>query len=198
MTLYAIFDPLNPEPTYGSIDTLLAQWDNEPRHEAGPSYVYAFRDASGSVFYVGKGRGSRAHDADEHRHGRLGYYVAEFLNHTYNVEILRSGLSNDDAELLESLLISHFGRQLVNWAGNVGATTQTVTVAEARETAQALRVRAQAAASERRLNDAVSICREGLSYFSEWERADHEAELCQLRELDTVPLCVRAGRGCAP
>ena len=74
--------------------------------------VYTFRDADGSLFYVGKGRGNRAHDTNEHRHGRLGYYIAEFLNHHYSVDILRSGLSEGDAELLEALVLENLARGL--------------------------------------------------------------------------------------
>jgi hypothetical protein len=190
MTLIAAFDPLNP--AFDSIESLLADWDRRPRDGAGRWYVYAFRDAGGSPFYVGKGYGSRAHDAEGHRHGRLGYYVAEFLNQQYSVELLRSGLSNDDAELLEALLISGFGYQLVNWAGNLGRPPAIVPpLAQVREKATGDRKRARAAASEHRLDEAIAICRDCLSYVSEWQRAEHEAEVSQLRELAKTSLAAR-------
>ena len=129
MTLIAIFDAFNPPPDGTSIDAFLVDWDRQQRAEAGSSYVYAFRDAADSVVYIGKGKGSRAHDVDTHRHGRLGYYIAEFLNGTYTVDILRNGLCPDDAESLEAQLIEVFGAQLVNWAGNLG----TMLTAEAVE-----------------------------------------------------------------
>ena len=65
---------------------------------------------------MGKGIAHRAQDADAHRHGRLGYCIANFLGGTYSVEVLRSGLTNDDAEALEAWLIAGLGAQLVNWA----------------------------------------------------------------------------------
>lgn len=158
--MYAVFDPLNPEQDYASIDVFLADWDRRQHDEAGRSYVYAFRDATGSVFYVGKGQGTRAHDVDTHRHGRLGYYIAKFLGEIYTVEILRNRLSPDDAEFLEAQLIDIFGRQLVNWAGNVGSvlTREVVTqMRDVRPTIQAQRAGARAAAAEDRLEDAVSM-----------------------------------------
>lgn len=115
----------------------------------------------------------------------------KFLNNQYSVEILRSGLRDDDAELLEALLLENLGSQLVNWADNFGALPQTVTVAQAREAGQALRDRARAVAAAARLDEAVSICREGLSYFSNWETTDHEAELGQLRQLALKALAAR-------
>jgi hypothetical protein len=190
MTLIAAFDFLNP--TFDSIEALLADWDRRQRDGAGRWYVYAFRAAGGSVFYVGKGYGSRAHDAEGHRHGRLGYYVAEFLNQQYSVELLRSGLSNNDAELLEALLVGGFGYELVNWAGNLGRPPATVPpLAQVREKASGDRNRARAAASEHRLDEAIAICRDCLSYVSEWQRAEHEDEVSQLRELAKTSLAAR-------
>jgi hypothetical protein len=192
MAVYAVFDPLNPHGKYASIESLLADWDSQGHVENGAWYVYAFVDEAGSVFYIGKGTGTRAHDADGHRHGRLGYYVSEFWKDQYTVRILKSGLSNDDAELLEAMLFESFGDQLVNWAGNVGAMARTVTVAQARDTAKGFRTRARAAAAEGRLDEAESICREALSYLSKVESTEHEAELEQLRQLGRASLAARA------
>ena len=108
MSTTAVFDPFGPTPNTESMDAFLADWDRQRdeiarldpglRTATGSSYVYAFHDATGSIFYIGKGYGNRAHDLDCHRHGRLGYYVAEFLGGTYTANILRDGLSPDDAE----------------------------------------------------------------------------------------------------
>lgn len=144
------------------------------------------------MFYVGKGCGSRAHDVEGHRHGRLGYYIAEFLNQQYGVELLREGLSEDDAELLEAHLIGAFGYQLVNWAGNLGRPTVTVPpLAQVRQKATGDRNRARAAASEHRLDDAIAICRACLSYISEWQQAERQDEVNQLRELARTSLAAR-------
>jgi len=191
MTMFAIFDPLDPAPEYASVDAFLADWDRRQHTEAGSSYVYAFRDAAGSVFYIGKGQGNRAHDVNTHRHGRLGYYVAEFLAGTYTVDILRNGLSRDGAEVLEAQLIEIFGRQLVNWAGNLGTMLTADAVAQMRESAEGLRARAREAAAGDRLQDAVAICQEALAYLSKWERTQHETEVHQLELLAASALAAR-------
>ena len=91
MALIAVFGPLNPHGKYASIESLFADWDSHAHDENGPWYVYAFVDAAGSVFYIGMGAGARAHDAEGHRHGRLGYYVSEFLHGQYTVRMLKTG-----------------------------------------------------------------------------------------------------------
>jgi hypothetical protein len=53
MTMFARFS-LDPAPNDASIEAFLADWDRRPHSEVGRSYVYAFRDAAGSVFYIGK------------------------------------------------------------------------------------------------------------------------------------------------
>jgi hypothetical protein len=194
MTVYAVFEPFNPPPDCTSIDRFLSDWDQRQHDEAGRAYVYAFRDAAGSVFYIGKGQGNRAHDTDRHRHGRLGYYVAEFLGGTYTVDILRNRLSFDDAEVLEAQLIEIFGGQLVNWNGNLGnvLTSDVITqMRDVRSMMQALRVSARAEAAADRLETAVSICREALACLSEWERTEHETEVRELERLADTSLAAR-------
>jgi hypothetical protein len=85
MTMFAVFDPFDPAPNCEFIDAFLADWDRRQHTGAagGSSYVYAFRDAAGSAFYIGKGQGNRAYEVDTHRHGRLGYYIAKFLGGTW-------------------------------------------------------------------------------------------------------------------
>ena len=190
MSVIAVFDPFGPAPNSTSIDAFLADWDRLPRTEAGSSYVYALRDAAGSVFYIGKGLGNRAHDVEGHRHGRLGYYLAEFLSGTYTVDLLRTGLSPDDAELLESQLIETFGPQLVNWEGNLGTIFTEASVAQLHEGAEGLRARACAAA-EHRLEEAVSLCGEALANLSKWEQTKHETEVHELESLAATSLAAR-------
>jgi len=189
MTMYGVFDPLDPQPDYASIDEFLADWDRRQHDEAGSSYVYAFRDAAGSAFYIGKGKGTRAHNADQHRHGRLGYYIAEFLAGIYTVDILKRGLSNDDAELLEAMLIQSFAGQLVNWENNLGSLRGSL--GQMRDMAGSLRTRAREAAAEDRFEEAVSICREAVAYVSKYEQTEHETEVLELERLAPSSLAAR-------
>jgi hypothetical protein len=76
-------------------------------------YVYCHRDASGRIFYVGKGVGQRAWSRD--RHPVWHKYVSERLGGSYSVEIHREGLTEPEAEALEDELITQLGEQLVNW-----------------------------------------------------------------------------------
>lgn len=194
MSIIARFSPFDPVPNTTSIDAFLSDWDRRHRTETGNSYVYAFRDAAGSAFYIGKGLGNRAHDVDGHRHGRLGYYVAEFLGGTYTVHVLRNGLSPDDAEELESELIDAFGAQLVNWNGNLGnvLTSEISTqLRDVRPTIQAQRACARAEAAGDRLEEAISISRNALAYLSTWERTQHETKIHELERLAVTSLAAR-------
>ena len=191
--MFAVFDPFNPPPDCTSIDAFLAEWDVRPHDEAGRCTLYAFHDA-GSVFYIGKGQGNRAHDTDRHRHGRLGYYVAKFLGGTYTVDILRNGLSFDDAEFLEAQLIEAFSGQLVNWFGNLGSvlTSDVITqLSDVRPIVQVQRLSARAEAAADLLEKAVFICRQVLAYLSEWERTEHETEVRELERLAATSLAAR-------
>lgn len=76
-------------------------------------YVYFHLDQSGHIFYIGKGTDRRAWSAD--RHPVWKKYVAERLKGKYNVEIHRDGLTETEAEELESSLIAEYGEQLINW-----------------------------------------------------------------------------------
>ena len=80
--------------------------------QANDSYVYAHRDAFGKVFYVGKGKGLRAWSKNRHPvwHEYLRRNGSQFT-----VEILASGLTDDEACEREDALIGQFGAQLVNW-----------------------------------------------------------------------------------
>lgn len=76
-------------------------------------YVYFHRDSSGQIFYIGKGTGQRAWSRD--RHPAWKKYVAGRLGGEYKVEIYRNGLTEAEAEGLESLLIDEHGKNLINW-----------------------------------------------------------------------------------
>jgi hypothetical protein len=191
MTLFASFDLFEPDPKGLSLAELLSHWDRQPRQGAGGAYVYAFRDAVFSVFYVGKGVGHRAYDKQGHRHGRLGYYIANFLSDTYSVDVLKSDLSNEDAEALEAWLIEGLVGQLVNWAGNLGSLLTSESVARIREGTTTLRARAREQANKGNVEDSISLCREALAHLSEWERNQHDAEVRELERLSTTSLAAR-------
>lgn len=76
-------------------------------------YVYFHRDKAGSIFYVGKGTKRRANSRD--RHPAWKKYVTEHLLGEYSVEIHVDGLTEEQAEGLESALICEYGEQLINW-----------------------------------------------------------------------------------
>lgn len=76
-------------------------------------YVYFHRDQSGRIFYVGKGANRRAWSTDRHLVWKR--YVEERLHGKYDVEIHRNGLTEAEAEMLESSLIAEYGEQLINW-----------------------------------------------------------------------------------
>lgn len=76
-------------------------------------YVYFHRDYSDQIFYVGKGTGRRAWSGD--RHPAWKKYVMERLKNEYKVEIFRDGLTEVEAEDLESSLIVEYGENLINW-----------------------------------------------------------------------------------
>lgn len=191
MTMFGVFDLSDPHPDFASTEDLLTDWDGRRSGDAGQSYVYAFRDAAGSLFYIGKGKGNRAHDANRHRHGRLGYYIAEFLRGTYTVEIIRTGLSPDDAEHLESRLIEYLAGQLVNWNGNLGSMLTYEAVALKRDPTNALRLRYRAAADSGQVEDAITICREALAHLSKWESDQYESEIHHLEQLAGTSLAAR-------
>lgn len=76
-------------------------------------YVYVHRDSDGNIFYVGKGTGDRAWSLS--RHSVWHKYVQERLQGNYEVEIVISDLTEDEALERESQLITEYGHQLVNW-----------------------------------------------------------------------------------
>ena len=76
-------------------------------------YVYAHVDASGGVFYIGKGVGQKAWS--KKRRSYWDHYVERHLKGTYSVEILDDSLTEEDVEYVEGQWISYYGPQLINW-----------------------------------------------------------------------------------
>lgn len=68
-------------------------------------YVYLHKKPNGEVFYVGKGKGSRAHSP----HGRNPYWKAVVNKYGYFVEIVQSGLQEWYAYELEEQLTYYYG-----------------------------------------------------------------------------------------
>jgi hypothetical protein len=79
----------------------------------GEHYVYAHRDNSGQIFYVGKGCGQRAWSKD--RHPVWHQYVENRCGGRYVVQIVSYHETEDDALAVESEYIGRYGPQLVNW-----------------------------------------------------------------------------------
>jgi hypothetical protein len=76
-------------------------------------YVYFHLDNRGNVFYIGKGTARRAWS--KNRHAAWVKYVNEKLSGDYSIEIFKDGLTEKEAEELESEKIIDYGEQLVNW-----------------------------------------------------------------------------------
>jgi hypothetical protein len=64
------------------------------------------------VFYIGKGTGNRAWSKD--RPPEHDQYVERFCGGKYDVEIIRDGVSEDDALILEDLLMQQHGDTIIN------------------------------------------------------------------------------------
>lgn len=76
-------------------------------------YVYVHRDPQGRVFYVGKGKKRRAWEKEGHN--PLWHSYVDRFNGDYEVEVIRSGLNEDEAMWLEEDVMKEYGGQLVNW-----------------------------------------------------------------------------------
>lgn len=75
-------------------------------------YVYGHYDLTGSLFYVGMGRGKRAWAKD--RHPLWVRYVNHHLSGNYEVRIIADSMTTEEAEELEARLIAEHGDRLVN------------------------------------------------------------------------------------
>jgi hypothetical protein len=75
-------------------------------------YVYVHKGIDGTVFYVGKGTGDRAFSKD--RQPEWHYYVEKILNKQYNVEIVKEGISEEDALRIEDTLLAEHAATVIN------------------------------------------------------------------------------------
>lgn len=78
----------------------------------GRFYVYVHKDAKGTVFYVGKGTGSRAYSRD--RPPEWIEYVSKKSGGNYSVEIVRNKISEEDALQIEDALMAEHGNTIIN------------------------------------------------------------------------------------
>ncbi len=88
----------------GDIDELLCK--------AGRYYVYVHKGLDGTVFYVGKGTGNRAYSKD--RQPEWYYFVENILNNQYDVEIVRDGITEEDALRIEDALLAKHAASVIN------------------------------------------------------------------------------------
>jgi hypothetical protein len=77
----------------------------------GRFYVYVHKDENGRVFYVGKGTGNRAWSED--RDVQWHQHVAR-LGGKYMVEIVRDGISEEDALQIEDAAMAQHGDSIIN------------------------------------------------------------------------------------
>ncbi len=75
-------------------------------------YVYVHKDLHGKIFYVGKGTGKRA--TAQARNAYWKQYVEERLGGKFEVEMVKTGLTEYESEESERDLIAQYGDALVN------------------------------------------------------------------------------------
>jgi hypothetical protein len=168
------------------------------------NYVYAHLDASGKIFYVGKGTGRRAWSAE--RHPLWHRYVRTRLTGQYQVQILQDNLTTEESERVEAAWIDQTSDQIVNWQ-NVGRKTDFQALDRyhaLRDANRALIVQAksvektdleQAVVMYLRAIDAIkgyaSISyEEGLVAQLLREEADELGQYGELEALDRLTLCL--------
>ena len=78
----------------------------------GRFYVYVHKDAQGKIFYVGKGTGDRAESRD--RGADWSHYVERILGGKYEVEIIRDGISEEDALQVEDAVMAEHAATIIN------------------------------------------------------------------------------------
>jgi hypothetical protein len=86
----------------------------DQRCKPGKFYVYAHKDKDGRVFYVGKGTGNRAYSGD---HSPEWFeYLDDRSDGKYTVEIVRDGISEEDALKIEDAMMKTHGATIINRA----------------------------------------------------------------------------------
>lgn len=80
----------------------------------GKFYVYTHKDKDGTVFYVGKGTGDRAHSRE--RSPEWIEYLDKRSDGKFSVEIVRDGISEEDALDIEDAVMKMHGGTIVNRA----------------------------------------------------------------------------------
>lgn len=78
----------------------------------GKFYVYTHKDRDGTVFYVGKGTGDRARSQE--RPPEWLEYLNEKSGGKFSVEIVRDGISEEDALEIEDAVMKMHGGTIVN------------------------------------------------------------------------------------
>jgi hypothetical protein len=81
-------------------------------YKPGRFYVYVHKDEKGTVFYVGKGTGDRAHVRD--RQPEWIEYVSKKSGGNYSVEIVRNNISEEDALQIEDALMAEHANTIIN------------------------------------------------------------------------------------
>jgi tetratricopeptide (TPR) repeat protein len=95
------------------IDLSVSKTDFPIEHcKSGRFYVYVHKGLDGIVFYVDKGTGNRAYSKD--RQPEWYYYVEKILKNQYDVEIVRDGISEEDAERIEDALLAKYAETVIN------------------------------------------------------------------------------------
>ena len=95
----------------------------DKRCKPGRFYVYFHKDKDGTVFYVGKGTGDRAHSND--RPPEWFEYLDKKSDGKFSVEIVRDGISEEDALEIEDTVMKMYSGTIVNRVNPYAPTDST-------------------------------------------------------------------------